>query len=90
MSAQYKEKLSFRLYLEGWQWDITQIRHSVLKFTVVQSSHVMTRSIRTTPDCANTWKPRQNGLHFADNTFKRISLNENVRISIQISPNFVP
>ena len=32
----------------------------------------------------------QNGRHFADDTFKRISLNENVRISIKISPKFVP
>ena len=38
----------------------------------------------------NTLRPRQNGRHFADNTFKRIFLNENVRISIEISLKFVP
>ena len=38
----------------------------------------------------NSLKPRQNGRHFADNTFKRIFLNENVRISIKISLKFVP
>ena len=38
----------------------------------------------------NTLRPRQNGHHFADDTFKRISLNENVRISIKISLKFVP
>ena len=38
----------------------------------------------------NTLRPRQNGRHFADDTFKRISLNENVRISINISLKFVP
>ena len=38
----------------------------------------------------NTLRPRQNGRHFADDTFKRISLNENVRISIKISLNVVP
>ena len=38
----------------------------------------------------NTLRPRQNGRDFADDTFKRIFWNENVRISIQISPRFVP
>ena len=34
--------------------------------------------------------PRQNGRHFADDTFKHIFLNENARISIKISLKFVP
>ena len=38
----------------------------------------------------NTLRPRQKGRRFADNTFKRIFLNENVRISIKISLKFVP
>ena len=38
----------------------------------------------------NTLRPRQNGRHFADDTFKRIFVNENVRISINISLKFVP
>ena len=38
----------------------------------------------------NTLRPRQNGRHFADNIFKCIFLNENVRISLKISLNFVP
>ena len=37
----------------------------------------------------NTLRPRQNGRHFPDDTFKRIFLNENVRISIKISLKFV-
>ena len=37
-----------------------------------------------------TLRLRQNGRHFADDIFKRISLNENVRILIEISPKFVP
>ena len=37
----------------------------------------------------NTLRPRQNGLHFAGDTFKPISLKENVRISIKISLKFV-
>ena len=42
------------------------------------------------PQVINTLRPRQNGRHFADDTFKRIFLNENVRISIKISLTFVP
>ena len=38
----------------------------------------------------NTMRPRQNGRPFADDTFKRIFLNENIRISIKISLKFVP
>ena len=38
----------------------------------------------------STFRPRQNGRHFADDTFKRIFMNENVRISINISLKFVP
>ena len=37
-----------------------------------------------------TLRPRQNGRRFADDTFKRIFLNENVRISIEISLKLVP
>ena len=35
-------------------------------------------------------EPKQNGRRFADDTFKRIFLNENVTISIKISLKFVP
>ena len=38
----------------------------------------------------NTLRPRQNGRRFADDTLKRIFLNENVRISIKISLKFLP
>ena len=38
----------------------------------------------------NTLKPRQNGRHYADETFKCIFLNENVRIPITIWLGFVP
>ena len=37
----------------------------------------------------NTLRPRQHGRHFADDTFKRIFLNENVEILIEISLKFV-
>ena len=38
----------------------------------------------------NTLRPRQNGRHFADDTFNRIFLNENVQMSLKISLKFVP
>ena len=38
----------------------------------------------------NILRPIQNGRRFADDTFNRIFLNENVRISIKISLKFVP
>ena len=38
----------------------------------------------------NTLRPRQNGHNFADDTFNRIRMNENVRISIEFSLKFVP
>ena len=38
----------------------------------------------------NTLRPRQNGRHFADDIFKRISLYENIWIPIKISLKFVP
>ena len=37
----------------------------------------------------NTLKPKQNGGHFPDEIFKSIFVNENVRISNNISLNFV-
>ena len=38
----------------------------------------------------NTLRPKQNGHHFADDTFKRIFLHENVRILIKMSLKCVP
>ena len=38
----------------------------------------------------NTLRQRQNGRHFADDTFNRIFVNENARISIKFSLKFVP
>ena len=38
----------------------------------------------------NSLRPRQNGRLFADDTFKRIFLNENIRISTKNSLKFVP
>ena len=38
----------------------------------------------------NTLRPRQNGRHFADDISKRIVLNGNVWLSINMSLRFVP
>ena len=38
----------------------------------------------------NTLRPRQNGRHYTDDTFKPIFVNENVWILIKISLKFVP
>ena len=38
----------------------------------------------------NTLRPRQNGRHFADDTFNRIFVLANARISIKFSLKFVP
>ena len=38
----------------------------------------------------NSLRPRQNGRLFADETFKRIFLNENIRLSTKNSLKFVP
>ena len=40
-------------------------------------------------DAMNSSPAEQNVRHFADDSFNRISLNENVRISIQFSLKFV-
>ena len=49
-----------------------------------------TSAILTRPQCVNSLRLRQNGRHFPDDNFKYIFLNENVWISIKISPKFVP
>ena len=54
--------------------DRCELRHAGTKFT----------------NRVNTLRPRQNGRHFADDTFKRIFINEHVRISINISLKFAP
>ena len=59
--------------------------------------HCMTSQWRQWYNCTitmtppfNTLGPRQNGCHFADDTFQRIFMNENVRILVDISLKFVP
>ena len=56
---------------------------STLLYTCVMGASLMRPLV-------NTLRPRQNGLHFPDDIFKCIFLNENERISIKISLKFVP
>ena len=73
--------------------------HVTTKVTTARSMHKKRTDALSTVDTAdhghpminfNTLRPRQNGRRFADDTFKLIFLNENVRISIKISLKFVP
>ena len=58
--------------------------------TSIFSANMMTGFFWSDKDDINTLRPRQNGRLFADDTFKRIFLNENITISIKISLKFVP
>ena len=57
---------------------------------VTWPERVLSRSINPQiADYLNTLRPRQDGRHFPDDIFK-IFLNENIWMSIKISPKFVP
>ena len=60
--------------------------HDWLTFT----NNLLNPSSDLPPLWFNTLRPRQNGRHVADDTFKCIFINENVRILINISLKFVP
>ena len=71
--------------------------HSEKKFIIAFYLHTgfqLTMNWRqcfvSSPEPINTLRPRQNGRHFADDTLKRIFVNENVSLSIKISLKFVP
>ena len=57
--------------------------YSPVSAYIHQQAHIFTNKC-VLIDVFNTLKPRQNGRHFVDDTFKHISLSENVRISIAI------
>ena len=56
----------------------------IISWCITHSSPVV-----ITRESINTLRPRQNGHRFADDTFKRIFLNENVWILIKIPLKFV-
>ena len=79
--------------MECWfwaKWDSQWSYCSLFLNMVLQLIAWLTEFSATEPAAViNTLRPRQNGRRFADDTFKRIFLNENVRISIKISLKFV-
>ena len=52
--------------------------------TVFEFVNLKMNSILFGPQWVNTLRPRQNGHDSADDTFKRMFINENVRISIKM------
>ena len=73
-------------------WDFIKVS-SATKLTIFQSNTPPDETIpfwRDPKNLINTLRPRQNGRHFADDTFKRTFMNEIARISIKISLKFVP
>ena len=59
-------------------------------FSSALLNDIVNRHVPVKSKFVNTWRPRQYGRRFPDDTFKRIFLNENVRILIKISLKFVP
>ena len=60
-----------------------------LFITTLENIHSRSATYLVTPHI-HTLRPRQDGRHFADDSFKRIFLNENLSISITISQKFYP
>ena len=72
-------------YLERWSlyWNGTHYMADIMPRVdmVIRGSKISS--------AIYTLRPRQNGHPFADNTFKRIFLDKNVKVSIRISLKFV-
>ena len=63
---------------------------AVKRKSVIEPLDAIKHYISWSPFDINTLRPRQGGHHFPDDTFKRIFLNENVKISLKISLKFAP
>ena len=74
-------------YIQLTQWDVHAWPYMNVNGKLSWGSYWCNRF---TSPYLNTLRPRQNGRHFLDDTIKRIFLNENIRISIEISLKFVP
>ena len=93
-------RLNKRLSKHSWGWWFETLSWSLWRHHNVQMSLLWSdNAIESGPwDLAscygslgiNTLWPRQNGRHFADDTFNRIFVNENVEILIIFSLKFVP
>ena len=81
----YTAWYSQSVHLLNWSCPLTWCNGTLSKLVQVMACGLMAPS-----RSLNTLRPRQNGRHFADDTFKRIFMNENARISINISLKFVP
>ena len=73
----FRLRTSEKVHVQSIIYPRWQVRVSILHFSLGG-------------DKLNSLRPRQNGRLFADDTFKRIFLNENIRISTKISLQFVP
>ena len=73
--------------LNGALWDVEQVHSGICELGQLQA---MWWPGSSQEQHFNTLRPRQNGRHFADDIFKRIFVNENLWIPIQISLKFVP
>ena len=72
------------------RWNVNQNSYIFIQENAFESGVCEMAAILSRPQCVNTLRLRQNGRHFADDTYKRIFLKENVRISIKVSLKFVP
>ena len=86
MGSKYVEWVIIWSYCLHWyQFEISHLS--------VHAMIISTFTVKLTSDRVllfNSLRPRQNGRNFADDTFNRIFVNENVRISVEISLKFVP
>ena len=71
---------------EGQNWPRVKIEMPDMSFP---SASARLQYVFESAKLLNILRPRQTGHHFADDTFKRIFLDENVRVSIRISLKFV-
>ena len=87
------EVTSILIYLPGWhkqryllRWSkhVPPFRHGMLAHSLMLVSH------RSPEEKFNTLRPRQNGLHFADDIFNFIFANEKVWTLTKSSLKFVP
>ena len=77
---------TFILIRQNARWTAITTEGFIFHLLISQHSTVSNEN----QHLSNTLRPRQNGRHFADDTFNRIFVNENVRISMKFSLKFVP
>ena len=68
---------------------VMEVLRSLAQPQIWNDLHCKNKHFEKTCCSVNTLRPMQNGRHFPDDIFKRIFLNQNVRIPIYISLEFV-